>query len=308
MKILVTGAGGFLGTVLCKKLLDKGCDVLALDNLFRGNADYLISLCSDSKFEFILGSVNDEKLIKPLLEKVDCVCNLASLVGEPICRRFPELATIVNVNGIRTICKNKPEHVKLIQFSTGSVYGALGETCTEESPTNPVSHYGVTKLEAEKIVLDTPNTKVHRYSTAYGLSGNHRINLLINTLVYNAVHDGTLTVFQPDHMRSFINSSDLVDAVIFTYENFDRMTERLFNVGDPEGNWTKRMIAKYLKERLGVYVSYADSGYEDPDKRDYSISFERIMKYGWKPRISMKDGIEQLIKAAKLINVRHQYA
>jgi nucleoside-diphosphate-sugar epimerase len=305
-KILVTGGGGFLGTVLVDALLGMGYSVRVLDNLYR-KSDYLITLCGNPSFEFVYGDILDAKVVKKAMDGVDAVVHLAALVGEPVCKKHPDLAKLVNVMGTDVVCQEKPKDVPLVFASTGSVYGRVDGVCTEQSPLNALSLYALTKIDAEKIVLGFDNSVVYRFSTAFGISGNIRVNLLVNDLAYTAVANKSLVMFQPDFRRSFVHCCDIASAIIHGLVNYESMKGQVYNVGHPDGNWTKRQLAEYIKERTGCFVCYAESGYVDPDQRDYEIDFSKIEKTGWKAVTSIETGVDELLKAASIINITHQY-
>lgn len=307
MKVLITGGGGFLGTVLTDLLLNHGHSVRVMDNLFR-ESDYLVTKCTEKNFQFMYGDVIDVNHVQDAYyNDIDAVVHLAALVGEPICKKMPAMASLTNIEGTYNICKYKPKDVPLIFASTGSVYGKVEGVCTEDSPLNALSHYAVTKIEAEKIVKRQPNSCIYRFSTAFGISGNMRVNLLVNDLVHKAVHEKALTIFQSDFRRSFINTRDIASAILFGLNNIDKMSYETFNVGHPDGNWTKRELAEYLKARTNCFVSYADNGYIDTDQRDYEIDFSKIYNLGWKAEVSVEDGIEELLKASNLMNIVHRW-
>lgn len=306
MRVLLTGGGGFLGTVLTDLLLNHSYQVRVLDNLFR-ESDYLISKCNNPNFEFYYGDVIDESHVKNAMKDVDAVIHLAALVGEPICKKMPAMASLVNIEGTYNVCKYKPKTIPMIFASTGSVYGKVDGVCKEDSPLNALSHYAITKIEGEKLVKRTPNAAVYRFSTAFGISGNMRVNLLVNDLSHRAVHEKALVIFQPDFRRSFIHTRDIASAILFGLLNMDKMSYETFNVGHPEGNWTKRELAEYIKTKTRCFISYADTGYVDTDQRDYEIDFSKIYDLGWKAEISIEEGIDELLKSASLMTLTHRW-
>lgn len=308
---LVTGCSGFIGSVLTLELLNRGYKVIGLDNLYRGSSHCLINACDNHpNFRFILGSITNEDLIKSIFEMNDIyVCfNMAGLVGEPICKKEPELASIVNIKGAEVIAKYKSPSTVSFYPSTGSCYGDIGNYCSEEIEPKPISHYAITKLEGEKITLSTVNSYSYRFSTLYGNSGNPRVNLLINNMVFDAVHYRVLNVFQADFKRSFIHLIDAVDAIIYGYEHFHRLEHNLMNVGDPDGNLTKRDVAELIKEQTNCQVFYVEDVYKDTDARNYFVNVDKILQLGWRPRVKITDGINQLIKSSQLINLRNIFS
>ncbi len=302
MKVGITGVNGFLGIPLAQQLLNGGHEVYGIDDFFRQKTDSLKWLCSYDNFKFTYGDILDKSKLQSALGRCDIIFHLAALVGEPICKQFPSKATYINIEGTKNVVDL---NIPVIYHSTGSVYGKIEEICTETTPAIPISHYGVTKLEAEKIVTDSGGIAL-RLSTAFGLSGNHRVKLLINDFVDRAINDGTITVFQGDFQRSFIYVTDIVLADIHMMNLLSLLEHEgeVFNVGHPEGNWSKRRLAEYLKKRTGCHVVYADAGYVDPDQRNYEISFEKMYKTGWTAQVSMETGISKLINSATVDNIK----
>lgn len=295
-RILVSGANGFLGTVICEKLLLAGYEVTGLDNFLRQASDFTIYLNTFEKFHFWEEDIRNKLDLSPY----DVIIHAAAYVGEPICKKFPFEAVSVNLNGTINLLKQKRKDTKFIFHSTGSVYGKLDEICTEKSPANPLSVYGQTKLDAENYILNNHKDEsiIYRFSTAYGVSGNMRVNLLINDFTKRAVNEKSITVFEADFKRSFLHCIDVARSIMSAIANFDKMKGEIYNVGDPNGNWSKRQVAEYLRTLTGCLVTYADKGYKDPDARNYEISFEKIKPF-FITQISMKEGIDQLLKGIK---------
>ena len=159
-RVLVTGGLGYLGSILCEHLLDAGFSVTALDNLMYGVGQQgLYHLCANAAFEFVKGDVRDEALMKALLKNSDVIIHLAGIVGAGACDRDPVLATTVNVDSVRLLNRLRSQEQRVIFPNTNSGYGATsGQSyCTEESPLEPISLYGKTKVQAERILLDSPN-------------------------------------------------------------------------------------------------------------------------------------------------------
>lgn len=302
-KIAVFGGAGFGGSVLVNQLLNRHYKVKVLDNLYKSGKP-LIQYGGNPNFEFVYGdTTNKEDVVKFLDDDIDGILLLAAIVGAPSCAQLPSLAHAVNVEGTRNVVNAKRDETPLFLTSTGSVYGKVEDVCTEESPTNPLSVYGITKLLSEQIVLEKPNTIVYRYSTAAGISPAFRINLLPNEFVWRGYHEKSLTVFQADFKRSFVSIQDMMLSLIYGIENFNLMYDayRVYNVGDSEANWTKRELAEYVKNLTHCYVNFADSGYVDPDQRSYHVSFDRIYSVGWRPSQTMDETMNQLYRTVPLI-------
>lgn len=307
MRILVWGAAGFCGSVLVGQLLQLGYKVRAVDNFYRGNCDSLLPYCSNKDFEFQRGDASDFSSVEKYNNGVDAIIFLAGLVGAPLCQQNPTLSAMYNLEGPDNVSSSKPKDIPMFFASTGSVYGKLSEVCTEESPTNPQSVYGKDKLVAEDYVLQNENTFVYRFSTAYGTSPALRTNLLINDLVMQAYTNKSLVIFQGEFKRSFIHVRDFCWKIIWGIQNYRNFKHRLYNLGDPQGNMTKRELAELIKTKIPCSIFYEDVS-EDIDQRNYSIDFSRMIEAGfYDTTTSIEQGIDELIKAAPLLNMKNRY-
>lgn len=307
--VLVTGAAGYLASSVIDELLQKGFKVFGVDNNFKQSCDTLIPFISHDNFTFKLGDITDEEFVKGLYDNVDYVVHAAAIVGAPACKRYKTLSSLVNVGGTENVVKYKPDNVRLVYCNTGSVYkGGMG-ICSEASAVDPQSHYAKTKLEAEKVVLSVNNTISHRYATAAGLSRtNMRVNLLANDLTYQAVTNRTLTIFEADFMRTFIHCRDISSAIVFTVENFDSMLgkQRIYNVGDDSQNYTKRDLVNMIKEKTHCHVSFAETE-KDPDQRDYGYDSSALYSFGWRPKFTMDQTINEIMKAVPILTGWEKY-
>lgn len=306
-RVVLFGGAGYLGSTLTNLLLKKPYNVRVVDNFHKGTCDTLIPFIPNNNFEFMFGDVTNPEDVKRALDGADAVVNMAAIVGFPACSRNPSLAKLVNVGGAETIMKHKPAETPLIFTSTGSVYGALGELCTELSPANPPTIYGQTKLEAEEIFLSGENTIVHRYATAFGVGFNStRVNLLVNTLVYDAVINKIITVFEGDFKRTFIHCRDICSAIDFTLKNFNRFQHRVYNVGHSALNVTKKELAINIGEQTGCLVQFAETG-KDFDVRNYAVDYSRIENEGWRATVGLEEGIKELIKVTPMLTQWNRY-
>jgi nucleoside-diphosphate-sugar epimerase len=305
-KVLVFGAG-YIGSTLIDQLLNKGYQVRAVDNFYKGTCDQLIPFVPNPKFEFMFGDVTNPEDVKKVLDGVDYVVLLSAIVGFPACARNPDLAYRVNVKGAEIVMDHKPKKVPLIFSSTGSVYGALGEVCTENSPTNPPSWYGKTKLAAEQIYLSGENTIIHRYATAMGCGFNStRVNLLVNTLVYEAITNKIITVFEADFKRTFIHVRDICSAIEFSLRNAPRMYGNVYNIGDDRLNFSKRELANLIQKKTGCLVNFAEVG-KDFDVRNYAVSYSKINNLGWEASVGLEATIDELIKLTPMLTLWNRY-
>jgi len=302
MKILVTGGAGYLGSVLVPKLLDGGHKVTVYDNLIYNQLS-LLNACNNKNFDFIYGDVRNYSYLSKYVKQSDIIIPLAAIVGFPACERDKNLATEVNFIHIKNIIDNVSKHQMVLYPNSNSGYG-IGDDeihCTEESSLNPISHYGITKCDAENYLKNNSDGIIFRLATVFGLSERMRLDLLVNEFVYKALSDRYLVVFEGNAVRNYIHIRDIANVFVFMINNYERCKGEIYNVGLSDANLSKEQLVNKIKEYVGDFaVSYSEY-YEDPDKRNYIVSNEKIESTGWKPKYSLDDGIKELIQGYKII-------
>ncbi len=301
-KVLITGGAGYLGSILSRELLDLGYNVTVYDNLMYKQLS-LVDVCHYPNFEFVMGDVRDRKNLLSYIKNSDVIFPLAAIVGFPACDKDKKLATEVNYEQIKFIVENLRDDQKIIYPNSNSGYG-VGEDgihCTEESPLNPVSHYGQTKVDAESIIVNSGNGITLRLATVFGTSPRMRLDLLVNEFVYKAITDTYITVFEKDFKRNYIHIQDVISAFIFMLENYEKYNGEMFNVGLSDSNLNKEELVYKIKKFIPHFdINFSDF-YSDPDKRNYIVSNDKIEATGWSPKYSLDDGIRELIKAYRII-------
>lgn len=308
MKILVTGAAGYIGSILVPKLLEEGHEVIALDN-FMYNQTSLLDCCFNSKLSIVKGDVRDKALVSELLKKVDIIMPLACITGAPACAKDETAAKSVNLDAIKMLVKLRSQEQLIIFPTTNSGYG-IGESgifCTEETPLNPVSLYGRLKVEAEKVVLDSGNSITLRLATAFGASPRMRLDLLVNDFTYRAVNDGFLVLFEAHFKRNYVHVRDIAGAFAHCLNHCSRMQGEAYNVGLSSANLSKFELCEEIKKQVPDFYFIEAAVGEDIDKRNYIVSNEKLEKTGWKAQVSLHDGISELIKGYRVIK-RNQFA
>jgi nucleoside-diphosphate-sugar epimerase len=302
-RILVTGGAGYVGSVLVPELLNLGFSVTVLDN-FMYKQNSILDCCRFDNFKVVRGDVRDEATLKPLLKNADYIFPLAALVGAPVCNIDKIAAVTVDRDAIALLVKLASREQRIIIPTTNSGYGIgqKGKHCTEETVLNPITLYGKLKMEAEKIVLDRGNSISFRLATAFGMSHRMRIDLLVNNFVYRAVYDKFVIVFEGHFKRNYIHIRDVARVFIHAVGNFDTMKNQPYNVGLSDANLSKLELCKKIKEQIKDFVYLESPIGEDPDKRDYIVSNEKIEKTGFKPAHSLEWGIGELIKGYIILN------
>lgn len=292
--VLVTGGAGFIGTTLVPLLLEKGYKVTVYD-LFKYGASPLLFISNHPGLKLVKGDICDKERLQASMDTVDAVIHLAAIVGYPACDADQDEARRTNVTGTKVLTSVLKPYQKIVYASTGSCYGAIEETCTEETPISPISLYGETKAKGEEIILGADGV-VLRLATLFGLSPRPRFDLLINELTKVALKSKHISVYEPNFRRTFLHVKDAALAFIFALENYNAMSGNVFNVGDEAMNMTKAdAVYKIQKQLPETRITLSNDG-EDKDKRDYHVSYSKIAKLGYRSSLNLNQGIEELIR------------
>lgn len=305
-KILITGAAGYIGSVLAPTLLKESYEVIALDNFMYGQTS-LLDCCHDEKLTIVRGDARNEKLMRELIKEADFIIPLACIVGAPACDADPIAAKTINLDAIKLILRLRNKNQKIIFPNTNSGYGIgqKGIYCTEETPLKPISYYGKLKVDAEKAILKSGNAITLRLATVFGTSPRMRLDLLVNDFTHKAVHHGHIVLFEPHFKRNYIHIRDVVGAFIHSIKNFEKMKNQAYNIGLSSANLSKLELCQKIKKQVpNFYFTEAAVG-EDPDKRNYIVSNAKIEKTGFRPKYSLDYGIKELIKGYKIFRQKH---
>ena len=297
-KVLIAGASGFIGSVLVGKLLNEGHVVTAIDNLMYSQQS-LLQYIPNPNFKFIWGDVNENEFVDDHITDCDVFIPLASVVGAPACSRFPQ-SGLVDKSITRYRLRNKT----VIYPMSNSGYGCKNneEFCTEDSLLEPISKYGLQKVEVENwLFKHHPNTITLRLATVFGVSSRMRLDLLVNFFVWKAVTEGVLTVAEPKLKRNYVHINDVCDCFIHCINNFEVMKGNAYNLG-LNTNHSKGELAEIVRSFTGCEILETKS-YKDPDKRNYIVSNQKINDAGFIPSVEIEDAIPNLIEACRMIKM-----
>ncbi len=307
-KVLITGAAGYIGSVLVPELLEEGYKVVAIDN-FMYNQPSLLDCCNDKNFTIVRGDARDENLLLKYIKDVDFIFPLACLTGAPLCDKDPIAAQTTNLDAIKTILKIRSKEQKIIFPTTNSGYGIgrEGICCDENTPLNPISLYGKLKVEAEKVILAAGNAITLRLATVFGISPRMRLDLLVNDFTYRAVNDRAVILFESHFKRNYIHIRDVARAFVYSTKNFEIMKNEPYNLGLDTANLSKWELCEEIKKQAPGFVFMESKTGEDPDRRNYIVSNVKIKKAGFEPKTSLQEGISELIKGYQIIK-RNQFS
>jgi len=286
-------------------LLELGHSVTVIDNFMWG-VNSLASCCAYEGFEVVSGDARNEDILKTALRDTDIIIPLAALVGAPLCKQDPIGATTINRDAILSLIKLSSKDQRFLYPNTNSGYGSgQGESfCTEESPLNPISLYGSSKCEAENAILARGNSITFRLATVFGVAPRMRIDLLVNDFVHRAVTDRAVVLFESHFKRNYIHNRDVAHAFIHAIENFETMNGQAYNVGLSEANLSKAELCQVIQKHVPGFVYLESAIGEDPDKRNYVVSNEKLERTGWKPQWDLDRGIHELIKQYRMIRTK----
>lgn len=308
MKILVTGAAGYIGSILTPLLLQAGHKVTAVDN-FIYNQSPLLDWCLDDNLTLVRGDVRNKSMMEKHIKEADAIFPLACLTGAPLCAQDPYGAQTILFDAIDEMLKITSKNQMIVFPTTNSGYGIgeKGKFCDEKTPLRPISLYGKLKVQAEEAILSSGHGITLRLATAFGVSPRMRLDLLVNDFTYRAVHDRFVVLFEAHFKRNYIHVRDISKAFIHSINNFEQMKNEPYNVGLSDANLSKMELCQEIKMQIPDFYFVEATIGEDPDKRDYIVSNDKIEKTGFKPDVSLAKGIGELIKAYKIIK-RNQYA
>ena len=303
-RVLVTGGAGYIGSVLSRQLLQRGYRVRVLDSLVFGG-EPIVDLLSDPNFEFVKDDI--KTVDATVMSEVDAVAHLAAIVGDPACAKEPELAKSTNLEGSKHLYHLAEANGvgRFVFASTCSNYGKMSDPnsfVTEESALAPVSLYAETKVGVEQVLLGQPPSNACkatclRFSTVYGLSPRVRFDLTVNEFTKELALGRELVIFGEQFWRPYCHVVDLARSVVAILEAAEeKVAFNVFNVGDTEENYTKKMLVNGISEQIeNCRIKYVQ---KDEDPRDYRVNFDKIRDaIGFKITKKVADGIREIHEA-----------
>ncbi|WP_353721369.1 NAD-dependent epimerase/dehydratase family protein [Dyadobacter sp. 676] len=300
--VLVTGGAGYIGSELVRILLQSDFRVVVFDNLSFGG-ESLLGFWGNPAFRFIKGDLRNDEEVRAALQGIDYVCHLAAIVGEPPCKKYPELALEVNWNAsvrLYELCE-EADIERFVFASTCSNYGKMATADSlldETAGLTPISLYSETKVNFEKYLLSRENSTITRtilrFSTVYGVSPRPRFDLTVNEFTRDAALGKPLLIYGENFWRPYCHVSDLARSVemVLTAEK-EKVDGEAFNVGDTAQNFTKKMLAA----EIGKAISSLEVNYHPvvTDPRDYKVNCDKIKKVlGFHISKTVPEGIQEI--------------
>lgn len=290
MKILVTGACGYKGTVLVPKLLAAGHEVVAFDIMWFGN-----NLKPHPRLKAVKGDVRNIDEIN--LDGVDAIIHLSSIANDPCGDLDPKLTWEVSALATMQLA-DKAARMGIKRFiyaSSGSVYGVKDEDqVTEDLELKPISEYNKTKMVAERVVLsykDQMVVQALRPATVCGYSPRMRLDVSVNMLTMQALTKRKITVFGGRQTRPNIHIDDITDAYIFLLDHPQHTG--IYNAG------FENISILDIAERVARQVEAEIVVTESNDPRSYRVNSDKLLATGFRPKKTVDDAISEIIHKFK---------
>ncbi|CDO58571.1 UDP-glucose 4-epimerase [Candidatus Phaeomarinobacter ectocarpi] len=304
-RICVVGGAGYVGSVLTRVLLARGYGVTALDTFLYDHGFSVEGVYDEPGYRLVKGDLRDKDVVARALEGVDHVVLLASLVGDPISKKYPDLTRSVNLDGSQALYDALDAHGidRFVFTSTCSNYGLREDDslADESSELNPLSLYAETKVGFERFVLSrlheqqvTPT--LLRIATAFGLSPRMRFDLTVNEFGRAMAMQTPLDVYDKDTWRPYAHVRDISAAILKVIEApAKKVAGEVFNVGSDANNYTKAMLVEEFARHVDAPVTFVEKGI---DARNYRVSFSKIRtQLGFEAQHSVAAFVPQLISA-----------
>lgn len=290
MNIVITGAAGYIGSKLTKRMVEWGHHVKCFDNLFFQQYPLVKHVFDYPKCQFYAEDVNSwSDNLKRAIDEAHVIFPLAALVGAPLCDKYPSLAKKVNQTWLEKLVTDLSNQI-VIYPNTNSGYGSNPGLCTEETPLNPLSHYALTKKAGEDAVRSWRRSVCFRLATVFGDSPRPRTDLLINNL---AGYTGNIEVFDGHFRRNYIHIDDVISAFEMAIVSIGEMAGQVYNLGNDSLNMTKLdLVQKICDITRATYSQEYEK--TDPDKRDYEVSSQKLYNLGFRCKRDLETGVREM--------------
>ena len=275
-----------------------------IDNFYHNNSQVILPFLTNPRYTFEKRDLLDSENYKDF-QQYDVVIHLAALVGFPICESHKSYATSINLDSVKHLIHNIRKDCLLIYPTTNSGYGSTGGNsfCTEETPLNPVSLYGLTKKQAEEYIAANHKNSIRlRLATVFGASYRLRNDLLVNSFTWKAYKDKYNIIYDGHAMRNYIHIADVCQSFIFSIQHKEDMVNNVYNVGNDSLNMSKLDLAYKIHQYLPHKIVEGQVGV-DMDKRNYIVSSQKIYNLGFNCRHTLDFGIKELMKVYKAVDV-----
>ena len=299
-KILLTGSEGYIGSILCPMLIKNNYDILGIDNCYYSEGN--ITETSLPFYQLIKKDIRDIEVDDLVDKKINAIVHLAALSNDPLGFLDEELTYDINYRStvrLAEIAKSIGIS-KFIFASSCSLYGQGVSVLTEDSPTNPQTPYGKSKILAEKELYkmadDSFSPTFLRNATAFGISPRMRFDIVVNNLTGFAHVDGEIKILGDGKpWRPLVHVKDICRAIISTLDGKRKLIHnQSFNIGDNNENYQIKTIAKKVQDHFNsCHISIAQQ--DAKDTRDYNVSFNKVNKVlGFQSKWSLNRGIKEI--------------
>lgn len=303
----MTGGAGYIGSLLVKRLLDNGEDVVSVDNLMRGDYRHLTGIGVNKKAKLYEGDVRYGKLLERLFKNIDAIVHLAALSELVPCRERPEEAISINIFGTHQVLETarKLDIDKVVFSSSAAVYGKPQQLPVSEfHPLHPLNLYGTTKLAGEKLMdayhvnygIETVNL---RLGNAFGIGLYTNYDAVIPKFIRLGLEGKPLTIYgDGDSSRDFVHVEDIVQAIMLSIRS-KGLGGEVFNVG---GETLKigalaNLVSRSVKKATGTGSRITHLPPRSGETKNFSYDLGKIHKaLGYKARWGVKKGLEQILR------------